>query len=98
MHGRLMGNLSAARNSADTTQYIYCNASTAATYINAYCIARDAAGISGSCTIDPNTSPAMIQLLSHVTVNSSIFFMWNASGFCTNLQVTNESYSPPKNP
>jgi hypothetical protein len=88
------GSMGSARNSTDTTQYIGCTlflASGSSSYL--VCAAQDSAGHYASCyTFDP-----ALQSIAHtLTSDSYINFSADASGVCTQLQITNYSFLAPK--
>jgi hypothetical protein len=90
------GGLGAARNSADTRQYMDCfTFSKLASFDYGYCYATNAANVYASCV----TSDAkLVSAIRSVNGDSSVEFHWDASGACTYLLIRNASYLAPKNP
>lgn len=83
------GSFVGARNSADNTQYIYCasvNFTTSTPYV--LCGARDAAGVSKSCT---STDPAHMEAVRGLSNESYVYMRWNATGHCDYLYISTGS-------
>jgi len=90
------GMLGASRNTADSVQYIGCYSwayATGATY--ATCYARDASSVYASCT---TTAAPLVQVVHGLNGDSHLWFSWDASGNCSEIDVYNVSQTPPKNP
>lgn len=93
-HRTAGGYLASIRSSNDNVQFLDC-------YTYAYeigepdlwCTARDASGTTVTC---PTNSPALIQAASLIHGDSYVRFYWNADGTCSELDVDNGSYTPPK--
>lgn len=73
-----------ARNSADTLQYIGCRDNGS----NVFCVARDAAGVTKSCTA---TGATNIAVFRGSTDHSRLDVRFSA-GECTSIAQTNTSY------
>lgn len=87
------GILSEARNSADSTQMIYCEVRTYPSYSRGLCFARTAAVVDATCyTTDAN----LIAAIQTLKGDSSVEFGWDASGVCTTLLIRNGSMFAPK--
>ena len=91
------GDLSAARNSSDTTQYIGCNSysfSYTGAAVYTVCVAVDAAGVSASCV---TSDPEMHNIATGLNGDDWLRFVWDSStGQCTQLGVNKNSYIGPK--
>lgn len=94
------GAIAAARNSADTNQYIGCIITV--NYINTStpqrtlkCQAVDAAGNAGSCTL--NSPPqSVVDLITSLDDTSFLGFFWNKPSLvCTQLFVERSSMQVP---
>jgi hypothetical protein len=85
------GSLGTARNSADNLQRIYCYFD----HIDAFCLARNSAGVVASCT---TSDPDIMAVIRGINGDSWLFVKYNGAGTCTNVRVNNASYYAPKNP
>lgn len=83
------GDLSYSHNTPNVIEYIGCNSNGA----NAVCIARNAAGLTRSCT---TANPAHLDVIHSLGTDSNLTFRWNAAGACTNVTVLNSSLTVPK--
>jgi hypothetical protein len=83
------GHLGYVHNTADNTQYIGCYSNQSV----GSCYARDSAGLTRSCTTSDANHIATIRSLSS---DSSLYFWWDSSGYCTNVHVNIGSSSSPK--
>jgi hypothetical protein len=85
------GDLGYVRNTPDTVQYISCtNSGTTAT-----CNARNAGGVSRSCS---TTDPAMLATIRSLPSDGYLVFYWDVNGNCTSVNVTTTSRTAPKQP
>jgi hypothetical protein len=95
-----VGTLGAARNSADTVQYISCSRTASVSGgNNVSCAARnaDATPITVSCFVtDPAQVAALSPALEAMNGDSRVYFYWDSAGRCTNIVVQNSSYFEPK--
>lgn len=85
------GSVAAARNSSDNFQYIGCGTIVdtiwgGGTY--GQCTAEDRNGVRVACR---TTNPEMMQAMATVGELSFISFVFNSSGTCTYVYVTNAS-------
>lgn len=88
-----VGSVGKARNSSDSTQYIYCY-SRNNTF--GYCGARDAAGTIEACTTSDAGQIAVIQSIGE---NSHVSFTTvDGSTSCDSVQVVNGSHLEPAVP
>lgn len=88
------GALGSARNSADSVQYIGCSVSSYADGTeSAWCGARDANYVFGSCT---TFNPTLINQIRSLKGDSYLNLYWDASYACTQVDITNMSYMAPK--
>ncbi len=89
------GALGAARNSADSTQYIACRTYgfSSGTTTTAYCFGRNSSGVSASCT---TTNPVLVNLVMNFTADSHVAVYYDSAGMCTYVAVTTTSYNEPK--
>lgn len=77
------GSLEAARNSADTTQYIGCYISAYSSSQSVHCQARNSAGTSKSCV---NSSPTTAMLNAVATLSDAAYVYVQVSGStCTRI-------------
>ena len=88
------GNLGAARNTADAVQYIGCYTNALTGSVSMVCYARDAAGVTVSCN---STSANLLNVVHGLNGDSHLWFSWNTSGACTEVDVYNVSQTPVKN-
>ena len=89
----VMANLGSARNSADSMQHVGCDViAQKGSATLAFCYARDAAGVSMSCT---TTSPAFVARARSLASATLLNLFWDASGACTALAVENYSVYEP---
>ncbi|QSQ21754.1 hypothetical protein JY651_42490 [Pyxidicoccus parkwayensis] len=84
------GALGSVRNTADTVSNIYC---IVYSYGYAFCSARDAAGVTGSCG---TSDPGYINTLQAMTQDSYVYFTWDTAGTCNYMVVENMSCLDPK--
>lgn len=85
------GALGQVRNSTDTVEYIGCATvadTTGAT--SGICSARDPLNNYVSCYVQ-STAAAMITELQSLSGDAFVFFSYDANGYCTTIQVTNNS-------
>jgi hypothetical protein len=88
------GALGSARNTGDSVQYLGCNVNSySAGASTVYCYARDANNVSASCT---STAAELVQQGRAVGPDKYISVSWDANGYCTSIQVTQNSFHPPK--
>jgi hypothetical protein len=93
--GYARGAMGDARNGPDSVQFIGCyNVGMVGLSIVA-CEAQTATGVYKSCS---TTDANMVASARSISVGSYIFFRWDASGACTNVQVTNYSTMRPAVP
>jgi hypothetical protein len=59
------------------------------------CSAIDAKGNWAWCT---SSNPEYVKAGQSISGDTDIEFMWDATGTCTGLYITNTSSTPPKNP
>jgi hypothetical protein len=69
------GSFGTVRNSADSTQLLYCQRRNAA----ANCWARDVNGIVRSCT---TSDPEHLAMIDSLTSSSNLYATYNADGTC----------------
>jgi hypothetical protein len=90
------GDLGYARGTSDDVQYIGCyingSGSGAA---NGVCQARNAAGVTRSCSTN---QPKWLDIIASVSGDSNVYFRWNTDGKCTMIIVENHSTLAPKKP
>ncbi|MBU8900356.1 hypothetical protein DRW03_35070 [Corallococcus sp. H22C18031201] len=88
------GDMGAARNSADTIQYIHVTYFASTTgLIFADLAVRDASGASATCrTYDAG----LIEVLHSLTSDSSIMVYHDGAGTCNSVLVNTSSYNMPK--
>lgn len=79
-----VGVLADARSTPDANQYIGCET----TWTRGSCIARDANGMSVSCS---TRDPDQLAIMRSLGSESFLIFGWNKDGTCSNLQVYNSS-------
>ncbi|MFC6635343.1 hypothetical protein [Microbulbifer taiwanensis] len=84
------GALRAVRQSQDKIQYIGCTVYTGRFGSSATCFARDILGETESCS---TTSAEMMQVISSIDADNTLYFEWNASGECTAVAVHRNSDS-----
>jgi len=85
------GTLSDVRHTADSVQYIGCQAIAAASpYMR--CDARDASGRARSCY---TSSPAFIAMAQSVAPDAQVSFWWDDYGSCTYANVSHYSNQTP---
>jgi hypothetical protein len=87
------GDLGFARNTADTVQYIGCYVNDTGNGGAGICQARDAAGVTRSCS---TTNDFMVDTIKSLKGDSSLYFRWNEDGNCTMVIVRNRSSYAPK--
>jgi len=87
------GAFGTARNSADNVQFIYCYSTGAA---SGGCVARDATGLTRTCT---TTSAAQIAIIRALRNDAYVSFRWESSGgTCTRIDTSFGSRFAPKLP
>lgn len=88
------GAFGSARNSSDNVQRIYCRtfADTSGAE-SVRCFATNAAGVGVTCF---STSPTLIRSAQSMVSDSYVYFAWDTSGVCTNLDVLKGSHLAPK--
>jgi hypothetical protein len=84
------GALGSVRNSADVTSSIYC---IVYSWGYAFCSARDAANVTGSCG---TSDPVYVNMLQAMTQDSYVYFAWDTAGTCNSMVVENMSCLDPK--
>jgi spore coat protein U-like protein len=88
------GPLGGARNSADSAQAIAITVSSRPDGTrNLSVIFTNSAGLSRACT---TSDPLLIEVADKTQGDSSIQALWNASGTCTYISVSQSSFQPPK--
>lgn len=88
------GDLGWARNSANTTEYIGCHIIGSGNEGMGVCTARNAAGVTRSCTTQVS---AYLYTITAINSDSFVQFKWNSSGNCTMVIVeTNSSFMPKR--
>jgi len=87
------GDLGYARNSTNTTEYIGCYIIGSGNQGNGICTARNAAGVTRSCSTQVS---AYLYTITAINSDSFVQFKWNASGQCTMLIVETNSTLMPK--
>jgi hypothetical protein len=88
--GRLAnGVLSYVSNTPDTTQYIGCYSLSGL----GICSAKDKTGLLRSCA---TSDPELLAVIRSLNGDSYLIFWWDTNGRCSNIEVDNASYSPPK--
>ena len=94
------GNLADAYNSADSNQYIGCGGSWGAVWCQAHDATADAAGVTNSAfcsTVDP--SPQLLAQIQSIAWDSTVrFSIEPATGACTTVSVSHNSFYRPKAP
>ena len=83
------GDVSFVHNTPDVSQYLYCESQGA----NAFCAARDLAGLVRTCS---TANPAHLAAIHSIGTDSYLLFRWNAAGQCTAVTVRNGSLTVPK--
>jgi len=83
------GDVSFVHNTPDVIQYLYCESQGT----NAFCAARDLAGLVRSCS---TANPAHLAAIHSIGTDSYLLFRWNAAGQCTSVTVRNGSLTVPK--
>jgi hypothetical protein len=92
--GHAEGKVGDVYNSDDTTQFIGCGLrADVGSPLQVNCWAADASGRQRACA---STDPSMITVAGSVGTDSYVYFAWNLSGKCTQLDSTNGSFSHPK--
>ena len=91
------GAFGSTRNSADSTQFIYCDLDAFTTSMRLTCRAKNnaASPVDVSCTSTDTTLIGNIQKLS---TDADLKFTWNSSGVCTSVTVDRSSKWVLKNP
>jgi hypothetical protein len=89
------GSIGGARNSPDSTQFLYLSVWSNGTTEAVIVVAQDAAGLTMSCY---SYEPLMVAAARTVTSDAYISFSWTSSGQCTGLDVRAASITPPKAP
>jgi hypothetical protein len=92
-----VGDLGYVRGTSDDVQYIGCaiNGNGSAGGANGYCTARNAAGVTRSCSTNV---PRWLDIIGSVNGDSRVFFRWDTDGKCTMIVVENSSTWSPKQP
>lgn len=94
-HKTFWGNLGSARASADSVQHIGCQIAASSAGISAYCLARDAASVSVSCS---SNDPFIVQALQGLDSGSTLVVVHDGAGKCLNVTVRDFSYFSIKAP
>ncbi|MHA7630776.1 hypothetical protein [Corallococcus sp. M7] len=89
------GSLGSARNSGDTRQLIGVSTMTTLGGETMTAFAEDASGNYVACN---SSRASFIAAARAVKSDSYVYFMWDASGECTQLMVDTASYFDPKAP
>jgi hypothetical protein len=91
------GDLGYARNTADSTQYIGCYLIGSGVDGGTYgiCTARNAAGVTRSCSTDASN---YLYIITSINSDSFVQFKWNTAGKCTMIIVETHSTHAPKQP
>jgi hypothetical protein len=85
------GTLTGARYSADGVQYIRCDVVQVNHYApDVTCAARDLTGRTVFCA---STDPRFADAVKGMTDSSYISFTFTSDGICTDMEVTNASYT-----
>jgi hypothetical protein len=92
------GSLGSARNSPNAIEYIGCAVYGRPTKAWATCWAQDAAGNQVSCYADPALAPSIVTTVAALSGDGLLTFSWDASGNCTQVNVSTRSYYEPKAP
>jgi hypothetical protein len=87
------GAIGTVRNSADTSQYIGCYTGTNTSGSWGYCAAHNTGTTYASCQ---TTNGAMINTMRSLTDGSYVWFAWDDSGECTQIQAHHYSFYEPK--
>ncbi|AKF84591.1 hypothetical protein MFUL124B02_01260 [Myxococcus fulvus 124B02] len=89
------GSLGSTRDTADTFQKLGCQVNTSSTgSTSVYCYAQSASAV-GACL---SSSAALVEAVRSIQGDSYLYFSWDASGNCTNINVTHGSQYAPKQP
>jgi hypothetical protein len=83
------GDVSFVHNTPDVVQYLYCESQGN----NAFCAARNLAGLVRTCS---TANPAHLAAIHSIGTDSYLLFRWNAAGQCTAVSVRNGSLTVPK--
>jgi hypothetical protein len=90
------GAFGSARGSADAVQNIYCRTFAASSGAESVrCYATNSAATTVTCT---STVAALIDSAKSIESSSYVYFSWNSTGICTNLDVLKGSHLMPKQP
>ncbi len=88
------GSFGGARNSADSQQRTQCSVdATSGGYRYGSCWVRDATGASRSCY---TTNATLIDVITGMDGDDSIYFAFDAGGYCTHIQRVVDSALAPK--
>lgn len=89
------GTFGSAYNSSDSNQYIGCMLTAFSTTgtIQLSCTARDAVGMSVTCT---SSSAPLIQAAASLNDEANLQFQYDASGNCTMIKAYHFSWGSPK--
>jgi hypothetical protein len=95
--GWAWGTLGAARNGggAGSPEFVACTVMASGTSQGAYCVAKDAAGTSGSCFA---ANASQVKVIQSMRGDSEVYFEWDTSGKCTYLGVATGSPYELKKP
>lgn len=89
------GSLGSARNSADTKQKIGCTTWAFANgTATVYCFATDAAGTTVNCS---SSASALVNVVRGLNGDGYLYFNFDASNKCDEIDVDNRSHHPTKN-
>jgi hypothetical protein len=91
------GSAGTARNSSDGVQFIWCALQGTAASVSAVCTAHDAVATTPQ-VICTTSNANMVAAAKAMTSDSYVLMQWDASGACTQIQVTNGSLLEPKKP
>ncbi|MBZ4377396.1 hypothetical protein [Corallococcus sp. AS-1-6] len=90
------GAMGTARNSADTTQNIYCRTFSDVTAGESVrCFANNSAGVYVSCY---SSAPALVRSVQSANDSAYLYFAWDAAGVCQTIDVLKGSHLEPKAP
>jgi hypothetical protein len=92
------GSLADARASSDGTQYIGCNLTGYQTSMSGYCYANDSAGNYKMCSVPASAAPSMLPVIASLNSQTYLYFAFDASGNCTTIQTSTNSYHAPMVP
>lgn len=83
------------RNSSDSRQFIGCTAFLRSDFTYMHCEATDSNGVHAVCV---SYDPRMLNMVLGIGTNSYIYFRWDDSGMCTQMEVAKYSIYAPAVP